>query len=92
MRHSTPFPSETFKQAGISASDLAALMGVSRMTAHNWLKGGGVHAHLRARVVDLAKAVTAATQQGHLPLKQKALPGPPRHAAIRRAIEASTAQ
>lgn len=67
------FPHKLFKHAGLRSTDVAALIGVSRITGYRWFKGredgagAGVNIFLRDRVVDLSKRVHQAVTEGRLP-------------------------
>jgi len=72
------FPSDIYRAAGITASDIAALAGVSRITGYRWLQGKnrstgadgvGVNVFLQDRVAKLTASVTNA-------VAAKALPNP----------------
>lgn len=62
------FPHELFKAAGLGSTDIAALVGVTRITGYRWLQGGGVQVQaLRDRVQHVSSLVQAAIDEGKLP-------------------------
>ena len=85
------FPYTIYKQAGLNASDVAALCEVSRITGHRWLKGVGrngkpvgVNFFLRDRVAKLTVRIERAVQAGALPNESiTALPPAKRAAKLR---------
>ena len=59
---------ETFKLAGLRPKHLAAVLGVSRVTASIWLNGHGKpHVLLLDKVSDLAERVSHSMSVGELP-------------------------
>jgi DNA-binding XRE family transcriptional regulator len=58
------------RNAGMSLSDYARLLGVTRVTIHSWSHGRSQpHKLLREKNEELMSAVTRATDAGELPLK-----------------------
>lgn len=71
------FPHQLFLDAGLVSTDVAALVGVSRITGYRWLKGSGVNIFLRRRVEKVSQRVQAALDAGRLPDRElsKKAPG-----------------
>lgn len=69
------FPHTLFRQAGLNTTDIAAIFGVSRVTAARWLSGvnrsgapgAGVNVLLEDRVTRGVQLVQAAVNSGALP-------------------------
>lgn len=62
------FPHLLFKDAGLNATDVANLIGVSRVTGHRWLNGGrGVNIFLQEKVKKVIPPLTKAVKSGALP-------------------------
>lgn len=61
------FPADTYKQAGMNATDVAVLFKVTRITSYKWLKGQGVHPLLQEKVARLTLTVAALRAAGTLP-------------------------
>lgn len=69
------FPHELFREAGLNTTDVAGLVGVSRVTAMRWLSGTnrrggpgvGVNVHLEDKVALVADMVERAVHTGKLP-------------------------
>ena len=81
------FPHELFKSAGLNSSDIAALIGVSRVTGYRWLQGGaGVNVFLREKVAKLADKIEAAVAGQALPNPDVANLPPGKRAARLRTI------
>lgn len=69
------FPHLLFKQAGLNPTDIANLVGVSRITGWRWLQGvnrrglpgGSVNIFLKDRVAKLVPPIQLAVEAGALP-------------------------
>lgn len=62
---------DTFREAKLASRHIAKLLGVSRVTASLWLNGHtSPHVLLQEKVMQLADAVSKATQQGKLPMPE----------------------
>lgn len=61
------FPHELATTAGLKGHDLAVLCGVSDVTGHRWMKGGGVNVLLLRRVRRLVSSIDAAITSKRLP-------------------------
>lgn len=59
---------EAMKAAGLSTSDLARVMGVSRVTVYNWLNRGEPHALIADRYEATLVAIEKAADNGRLPV------------------------
>lgn len=89
------FPSQLFKDAGLTATDIGNLCGVSRITGFRWLQGinrktgqegVGVNVLLRERVAKVTEGVRAAVDAGALPNTEIAKLPPKKRASQIRAI------
>jgi hypothetical protein len=80
------------KKAGLKPSDLAPLVGVSRVTCSYWLNGYiQPHRFHRDKVQDLVDAVARATKSGLLPVPLSTMRRERAH-YIRQAIDKVTSQ
>lgn len=61
------FPSKIYKRAGLKSTDIAGLVGVSRVTGHRWLNNAGVNIFLREKVAATTEAVWRAVSAKALP-------------------------
>lgn len=61
------FPHLLFKHARLNATDVANLIGVSRVTGYRWLQGAGVNVLLQKEVERILPALTKAVEIGALP-------------------------
>lgn len=89
------FPSQLFKSAGLNSTDVANLVGVSRITGYRWLQGTnratgadgvGVNVFLQDKVSRLVAPLTEAVANGALPNEDVQNLEPKKRAARIRAI------
>ena len=80
------FPHEVFKAAGLGPTDVAGLFGVSRVTAHKWLRGANVHSMARVAIAARQQDVRKAVERNCLPLSDVFI-GPARKAHIRDVLD-----
>lgn len=57
----------------LTNSDFARLMGVSRVTVHNWLTSGGPHKLIQRRLELTIAAIESAATAGALPIVERGL-------------------
>lgn len=83
------FPTDTFRRAGLGATDVAKLFTVTRVTGHKWLTGGNLHRWVEDAVAKRARDVEAAVASGALPLQGGPLRGEARAARIKEILDAA---
>lgn len=57
--------------AKVTNSDFARLVGVSRVTVYNWLKGGSAHRLVVHKLRKITEAIEDATKAGALPITER---------------------
>ena len=73
MEYSSEDMDRIMSASKLGQSDVARLLGVSRITVYNWLKGGEPHKLLRTKVYKLFGALDRATEAGDLPILDRKL-------------------
>lgn len=61
------------KASGVTRSDVARVLGVSRVTVHNWSRGGAIHKMIEKKAQALFAAIASATDAGDLPIKTRSI-------------------
>lgn len=61
----------TLRDAGLTDSDFARLLGVSRVTVYQWGKGTEPHRMIRDKYKETLDAIDRATQNGALPIPER---------------------
>lgn len=59
---------EILKRANITQGEFAYLCGVTRVTAHRWINGRGIHPLAKERVSGMLSAINAAYDANVLPI------------------------
>lgn len=63
---------DTCERADVRAADLGRLLGVTRISVHNWLHGkSNPNKYLAAKVGKIERALQAAVAAGDLPLQNR---------------------
>lgn len=57
----------------LTRTDVARLLGVSRVTIYNWLKDGAPHSLIITKYTKVIKALQAAIEAGDLPITARTL-------------------
>lgn len=60
-------------EGNLTRTDLARLLSVSRVTIHNWLKGGEPHHLIASKYHKVVTALKAAIEAGDLPISARSL-------------------